>query len=326
MFKGIRRRMKGLDFLNSLEQWNGQGGFCPENIKKAMNYLDNPQDKIASIHVAGTNGKGSVSAALSSILAKEGYRVGLNISPHLVRINERIVVDGYSINNELLNEAALELKDCLKKLKITLTYHEALTAIAFIVYEWKKLDWIVVEVGLGGRLDASNILNCPKACVISSIGLDHQDILGPTKAEIAKEKAGIIKKGSRLFCGRMDAESLKIFNDIAKSLGVETSSWGVSYKAEIVAKERSNGYTMRYMDLKCNEALSFKPSLKGTFQRDNMALAINVARSLNISPESCIKGVQEVFWPARFEKLDIGATSVILDCAHNIDGINALAE
>lgn len=318
--------MQGLEFLNTLKQWNGQGDFSPYNITKVMEFLGNPQDRIPSIHVAGTNGKGSVCVALASILGVSGRKVGLNVSPHLFRVNERIVIDGLSIEDDLLNDAALELKYSLEQLQITLTYHEALTAAAFLVFSSLKLDWIVIEVGLGGRLDASNVLSCPEACVITSIGLDHQDVLGSTRLEISREKAGIIKRGSRLFCGKINSESLVVIDQAADLLSVPKWHWGEDYMAELLPRKNSDGYIMRYHDLRKNSEFLVHPALKGSFQRDNMALAIGVATALGFSEAACTRGVEKVYWPARFEKVPIDESFVIFDCAHNSDGFQALVE
>lgn len=318
--------MRGLNFLDSLQQWNGQGDFTPEALRRVMRYLGNPQDNIPSVHVAGTNGKGSVCAAVASMLGAAGYRVALNISPHLVRINERIVVDGASIANEALDETALELKGIMEKLGETLTYHEALTALAFLVSKNSKVDWMVIEVGLGGRLDASNVLKRPEACVITSIGLDHQHILGTTKATIAYEKAGIIKEGSRLLTGRIESEALNVIAAEAKARGVPHTRWGEHYSAELLGRQEGNGYAVEFQDLVNDEQCLFSPGLKGSFQVSNMALAIAVGRGIGLSLSSCKEGVEKVFWPARFEKIGDTHRLIILDCAHNMDGIEALVD
>ena len=309
---------EGLAFLDSLEQWGGQGGFGPERIAALMEYLGKPQDKIKSIHVAGTNGKGSVSAALASILGQSGARVGLNISPHLTRLHERIVIDGKSISDERLNKGAMHLKMAMKDSGITLTYHEALTALAFMVFASEELDWMVIEVGLGGRLDASNVLTCPKACVISSIGLDHQHILGESRPEIAKEKAGIFKPGSTAFAGNIDPHSISVLRKQAERAGIPLVEWGKDYWIE-----SSRSGDLVYFDHEL-AGVELHPGLHGLFQHENMALAMRVARSLGCPVEACVAGIESVFWPARYELVPYGESFVLFDCAHNVDGVEAL--
>ena len=207
--------MKGLDYLATLTRWDGTGEFNLTALSRVLNYFGNPQDKVPSIHVGGTNGKGSVCVTTAAIIGAAGYRCGLATSPHLSRINERIVIDGHEVDDYSLSTLALELeRSCVRK-KETLTYHEALTAMSFLAFFENKVDWMVVEVGLGGTLDASNVISKPEISVITTIDFDHEDILGNSLRLIAREKAGIIKNGSRVVIGPMSAEAreiiLKIF-------------------------------------------------------------------------------------------------------------------
>ena len=147
--------MNGLEYLQSLEAWDFKSAFSQNNISIVLDYLGNPQDKPRSIHVAGTNGKGSVSAMMSSILKQAGYRVGTNISPHLVKVNERFIINGEVISDVTLSEALITIKGAVEATGAPLSYHEALTAAAF--HAFRDLDWIVMEVGLGGRLSLIHI-------------------------------------------------------------------------------------------------------------------------------------------------------------------------
>ena len=172
----------GLEYLSKLTPWNGRGGFALEYITKVLERLGNPQDSLPSIHIAGTNGKGSVSSAVSSILAASGYRVGLNTSPHLEQMNERLVVDGLSVSDEFLGEFAFAVRNAAQRALVELSFHEAITAIAFLGFREIGVEWMVMEVGLGGRLDASNVISRPAATAIVTIDYDHQAILGNTLA------------------------------------------------------------------------------------------------------------------------------------------------
>lgn len=317
--------MNGIGFLKGLELWDGSSTFTPHSITRVMKYFGDPQDKIPSIHVAGTNGKGSVCSALASIWGRQGHKVGLNISPHLVRINERIVVDGMSVSDDMLDFAGHELKQAVERTGTALTYHEALTAVAFLIFKELGLDLIVIEVGLGGRLDASNVLERPEACVITSIGLDHQNVLGQTIKEIAYEKAGIIKRGSRLYCGKIKEEALEVIERVANDQGVEKLIWGRDFESILLPRTELCPYVFEYKSPN-GAASEFKPALKGAFQGRNMCLAIAVAEGLGISLPDAISGIEDFFWPARFERATYQGVDLIFDCAHNIDGMQAVAE
>ena len=174
----MNKVQQGLSYLNTLTPWNGRGGFALEAISKILKRLDNPQDSYPSIHIAGTNGKGSVSSATASILAATGYKVGLNTSPHLQSLNERIVFDGLPISMETLGEFAYDIRSVSAKALEELSFHEAITALSFLAFREMGVEWAVVEVGLGGRLDASNVISRPAATAIVTIDFDHQHILG----------------------------------------------------------------------------------------------------------------------------------------------------
>jgi dihydrofolate synthase / folylpolyglutamate synthase len=167
--------MDGIGFINSLPGWDGRKRFDLVDFAQLMTALGNPQDRPRAVHIAGTNGKGSAAAAVASILGVAGNRVGLMTSPHLMHVNERIVVDGIPISDGCLSECILRTKHFADSIGVQPSYFEYLVAAGFIACE--KCDWIVVEVGLGGRLDATNVLSAPKACAIVSIGWDHENIL-----------------------------------------------------------------------------------------------------------------------------------------------------
>lgn len=174
-----------------------------ERINELMNRLGNPQDELRFIHVAGTNGKGSVCAMIASVLTESGYTVGLFTSPHLRRFNERIKINGTDISDEELTALAEEISPHVERMAEKPTEFELTTAMALLYYQRKHCDPVVLEVGLGGRLDSTNVIPSPEAAVITSIGLDHTEVLGGTLEEIAREKAGIIKE--KKLCGAVRA-------------------------------------------------------------------------------------------------------------------------
>lgn len=315
---------QGLQYLSNLAEWQGTGDFSLGPMQSIMKALGNPQDTIPSIHVAGTNGKGSVAAAIASILGAGGNRVGLTISPHLSRINERVLIDGLPASDELLDEFGVMLKRVAEKEGIELTFFEGITALAFLIFSELKLNWMVVETGLGGRLDATNVLSKPKAVVIVTIDLDHEEILGCTLAKIASEKAGIIKAGSMLVVGEIDTQPLEVILRAARERQVKGSFvFGEDYGVEDLA----NGFSRTYRLLtKSVPVFDFEPSLKGRHQAHNMAVAIQTCLALGSSREDCQLGVRNVFWPARLEEIQYQGKTWLLDCAHNVAGASRLAE
>lgn len=276
----------GTDYLNSLKPWTGKGDFSPTNTNRALELLGNPQDSYPTIHIGGTNGKGSTSVFCASILGASGLKVGLTTSPHFISPSERIVVDGEPISDSTLNELMLRVKT----LNIELTYHEALTVAAFMHFRDEKVDYAVIEVGLGGRLDSTNVIKAPKVVAITSIGLDHEAILGSTEEEIAKEKAGIVKEGVPVFLGDIKDSLVSIFG--------------------------SNTIKVAPKDFSC-----FEVKLKGTFQESNMALAEAIARHLGFT--TIKEGLENAFLPGRFERI---GERYILDSAHNPQAFHRLKE
>lgn len=292
----------GLEYLKTLKPWAGQGGFRLEPMRQVMDALGNPQDSYRTVHVAGTNGKGSVSAMIASGLGSAGYKVGLNISPHLIELNERFVVDGVSLSDRQISQAALKVKDVADKEGILLSLHEALTAIAFVSFREAKVDYAVIEVGLGGRLDASNVINNPEAVVITSIGYDHVDILGDSLESIAYQKAGIIKKGRAVIVGEMDSSALDVIKSEARSLNSSCFVLNEDFF----------------------ELGGIQIALNGVHQRRNGAVAAKTLELLGISCTDIKNGLSNVYWPARLEEISYQSRRLLFDCAHNPAGMNTL--
>ncbi|MCB0329088.1 MAG: bifunctional folylpolyglutamate synthase/dihydrofolate synthase [Bdellovibrionales bacterium] len=297
------------------------GGFGLDGIVEACRAFDNPQDSFKSIHVAGTNGKGSVTSFLSQILIEAGFRVGKSTSPHLVRVNERISLNEVSITDGQLEDVLGRIRAHIEEGGITLSFFETMTLAAFLHFRDEGVDYAVFEVGLGGRLDATNVLAKPEATVITSIGLDHQLILGDTIKEIAAEKAGIAKPGVALFLGTLgievDSEATKTIKSCASAVGAPVIQLGVDAS---VAMEPDPHLSLS------QDSIFLAPKLQGSHQIRNAGLSALVAYSIGISREKIERGIAATFWPGRLERIDAADRSFLIDCAHNIDGFRVVAD
>ena len=279
-----------------------------ESIERLLSYLDNPHKGLRYIHVAGTNGKGSVCTMLSEILISAGYNTGLYTSPALVDFNERIRLNGKEITDEELALCTERVKEACEKIENDGFSHptefEIVTAIAFLYYKMKKADVVVLEVGMGGRLDATNIIEKPLVSVITSISLDHTDRLGSTVAEIAGEKCGIIKKGSITVTSAFQNEdALSVIEKKAEKLIIAP-------KPEL-KEESLSGITINYGNME-----NVFISLTGEHQVENASIAICVAKAIGIFDENIREGLKKVKHPARMEVIRENPP-VILDGAHN---------
>jgi dihydrofolate synthase/folylpolyglutamate synthase len=278
-----------------------------DRMREALARLGNPERGPRYVHVAGTNGKGSTSAMTESILRAAGCRTGLYTSPHLHRFVERIRVDGEPVSEDFVVRNVESLRAMLDAPGApALTFFEATTCLAFQAFRDAACDVVVLEVGLGGRLDATNVIEpqATLATAITSIGLDHQAYLGDSLASIAFEKAGIVKAGVPLVVGDVPDEARKVIEDVA---------WSKNAAAlHARADERDEA------------------SLRGTFQRRNVAVVralVGVLRAngFAIDDAAIERGLNAVRWPGRLE-LHAGAPSWLFDAAHNLDGVRALAD
>jgi len=305
--------------------------FGLENIRKVLAELGEPQKSFPSIHVAGTNGKGSVCAMLTGILSRHGLRVGMYTSPHLVSVTERIRVGWRPISSSdfcrLLSRVKLSCDRLIRerKLKAPLTYFEHLTALAFLYFRERRVDIAVLEVGMGGRFDATNVV-FPLVSVITTIGLDHRKYLGSTLGRIAAEKAGIIKPGVPVVSGLRDGPARRVVRARARQVRsplIETRAASGGLEAERVR----TGY--KFVFRHGGEVYRFRPRLQGLHQGRNAAAAIAAAAVLSTSwrrldVEKIRKGIEEAEWPGRLEVLS-RRPLVVLDGAHNEEGARALA-
>ena len=287
-----------MDYENAIKLLTSKDNFYIDlslnRIKKALEILNNPQDTLKCIHVAGTNGKGSVCAMLESILREAGFKTGLYTSPHIWEYTERIKVNG----NDISKERFAQYTEKICSLGVHLTEFEILTIIAFLYFKDENVDIVVLETGLGGRLDATNVIKSNLCAIITQIDLDHTDRLGNTKEEIAQEKAGIIKPDCPVITS-MGYEAIRDKADECNSMFILTSP---------------------YVNPDYSEALA----LKGQHQTENLALVITAIEYLfkDITTETIKSGLKKVKHPCRFEyRRD---KNLIIDASHNPNGITAL--
>lgn len=311
---------KSVEYIHSLLVFGSKPGF--QRINKVLELLDNPQDKIKSFHVAGTNGKGSTSVLMQSICSASGLKTGLFISPFVVDFCERIQIDGQFIPEFRLAELVTEIKGITDNLDELFkpTEFEFITAVAFKYFFEEKIDVAVIETGLGGLLDSTNVIKQPLAAVITKIDIDHTDILGDTIEKITLQKCGIIKKKCMVIsCGTQKAEVLDIIKESAKQ---SKSPFYVNCLNEITdANIDINGTSFK---LNGND---YSIQLIGIHQLDNAASAITAIQksSLKISNQQIQVGLKNAKFPARLEVLSQNPV-VILDGAHNPNGAKALAQ
>lgn len=283
-----------------------------ERIKKILKLLDNPQEKLKIIHIAGTNGKGSTSAIINQILIDNGYNVGLYTSPHLITYNERIKINNIPISDADFLKILKKIIDLSTQNNIDITEFELLTAVMYEYFYQKKVDFAIVEVGLGGRYDATNCIENPLISVITSISHDHTDRLGNSYKKIAFEKAGIIKKNSPVIFSK-DNKAYKYLLEYANDISAKVIS---PIKTKISVLNNKNYLTIK------NEKFEF--SLKGKHQSQNASLAYSTIKYLSdngIKINNINNSFNKIKWSCRFECF---ANNVILDGCHNPDGAKIL--
>lgn len=301
-----------------------------------LEQLGNPHQAYPIIHVTGTKGKGSVTAMCSHILRSAGYRTGMYTSPHLDDYAERIQVNGVNIPHSTLVEIVEEIKPAVQKIE-GLTTFEITTALAFLYFSRQRVDAAVIEVGLGGRLDATNVV-MPVVSVITSISYDHMFVLGNTLGEIAGEKAGIIKPQVPVVCAPQEEEALRVIQKKAQQCAAELYIVGRDYQAETVHQSlRRQTIKLAYhpypkenvgVDIKACSYLEVSIPLLGQHQVENAAVAFAAIdifrqRALPITDRDIQIGFSRTIWPGRFEVIS-ESVPVILDCAHNRESIHEL--
>jgi dihydrofolate synthase/folylpolyglutamate synthase len=301
----------------------GRGAtFGLERMQAAMRALGHPERELAAVHVAGTNGKGSVCAMVEAIGRAAGERTGLFTSPHLCLIEERIRLDGELIDAERFGDALSRVLP----LEPALTFFELMTAAAIVAMRDAQVTLPVFEVGLGGRLDATNVLSAPRCTAITSIAHDHTQLLGDSLAAIAREKAGIVKSGVPLVLGPLDAEA----RDAALSIANERAAqpvWmvGAADQADlapiVLHPPAPDGFAVTTPR---GHVAGLQLSLDGDHQRDNAAVACGIAHAVGLPDDAIRAGLAAARWPGRLERVDGAGVTVLLDCAHNDHAARAL--
>lgn len=308
--------------------------FDLENITVLAERLGRPDRACPSAHIAGTNGKGSTAAFLESILRHAGFRTGLYTSPHLERINERIRINGQEIRDEpfaaIFTRLQVLIEELLAahRLRAHPTYFECLTAMAFECFAHERVEFGVFEVGLGGRLDATNII-APVVSVITCIDFDHENFLGHSLKEIAAEKAGILKPGVPVVIAPQPSKAREVILARANQLGCPVAETPRAFQ---IGQESSQDgfFRARVTELSSGDTLEIVPSLPGRFQLQNAMNALAAARQLarggfRISVDDITEGIARTVWPGRLEKLQ-SSPDIYLDGAHNPGGARELAQ
>ncbi|MDH3269300.1 MAG: bifunctional folylpolyglutamate synthase/dihydrofolate synthase [Ignavibacteria bacterium] len=287
-----------------------------DNTIGFLNHLGNPQQELKTIHIAGSNGKGSTASFIASILQEFGLKVGLYTSPHFVKFNERVVINGKQIENEYISSFITDNENYINEHQ--LTFFEVTTAITFQYFREMKPDYCIIETGLGGRLDATNVLN-PLAVVITTISLEHTNILGNTIEQIAAEKAAIIKKGFNVFTGFLEKEAM----DVVEKKCKETKS--NIYPLKDFVSEIDEQVSLI---LEEGKQIEINPTLKGKYQKYNAALAtLTISKTFSFKDErKYLSGISKVLTntglQGRYEYYHKNPT-IIFDSAHNPESIKS---
>lgn len=323
-----------IDYLYGLQKYGIKLGL--QKTEMILSAIGSPQNDFRSVHIAGTNGKGSVSAMTASILRSHGFKVGLFTSPHLVSFTERITVNGVQISESEVAHLTEEIKSVITSLKVEPpTFFEFVTAMAFLYFSRKGIDWGVIEVGMGGRLDCTNVI-IPEASVITRISYDHKEFLGDTLTAIAGEKAGIIKKGIPVIASSQEKEAEDVIIKTASKQSSPLYLYGRDFSA-ILKKSDINGVAFDYIDSELHamnlSPLSLYTPLAGDHQLINSCLAAKTAyvllkhskkNSISDILESIKSGLAATRWRGRLEIFSHDPL-IMIDGAHNPDASEKLS-
>ena len=309
--------------LHGLQEREGSTFLSREEVLRLLGHLGNPQDRTPSIHIVGTNGKGSVGAMLAAILHCAGKSVGHTSSPHLYDLTERCFINGvpqtraeYLLALRTVHQRAVEAN-------LAPTFFVLTLLASFLEFHRLGLDWMIIEAGLGGVDDATNVLSRPRANVLTSVGYDHVEILGHTLADIAKKKAGVAKSGVPFFAGFLPDVAIGVVREIARERQSPLYLYGEEFRWDEGSEKLRTSQG--------NYELSLKNlSLPANYQRRNAVLASRIAFALGFSEEVVHDGLSRVQWPGRCEELSYlwgeKTQTVLLDVAHNEEGMRALGE
>ncbi|MEJ2202838.1 MAG: bifunctional folylpolyglutamate synthase/dihydrofolate synthase [Gemmatimonadota bacterium] len=296
-----------------------------ERVQRALEALDNPHRRFPSLHIGGTNGKGSVATTLAAVLDEAGRRTGCYTSPHLCSFRERIVVGGSALDEDVLTARAREIREVV--VRFGLTFFEAATVLGFYAFAREDVDIGVIEVGLGGRLDATNVLT-PLLSAVTNVADDHQDYLGDTLLKIGREKAGIVKPGVPFVTAETDPGILALFRDVASRAGAAV----VTIRPDEVVRdlEIAADHTAFTLDTSAWGELRIRTPLVGRHQAANAALAVSILERLpdGLRPdvEALVTGIAGVVHPGRDQIERVGTSTWLFDVAHNTAGIRSLVD
>ncbi|WDP89242.1 MAG: bifunctional folylpolyglutamate synthase/dihydrofolate synthase [Desulfobacter sp.] len=300
-----------------------------DTILNILRFLNNPQKNYKVVHVAGTNGKGSTATYIASILRQAGFRTGIYTSPHLVRFNERITVDGKEISDDDVVKA-YEAVNAVDIGKRRATFFEIATAMAFYQFSKEKVDWAVIETGMGGRFDATNVIK-PQVSVITNLSIEHTEYLGSTIKDLAREKGGIIKPNTPVVTAVSQPSGIEMLETIAK----ENKAPLFRFKKDFSIRKTPNKKTYAFQGIHNTYKDLVKP-LPGDHQRENLSLALAACELIfdhnkgrderyTVSPELVREGLSNARWPGRLEKI-MDEPLVILDGAHNLKAAQVLGK
>lgn len=312
---------EALSYIHSI-CWKGSK-LGLDRTRELLGKLDDPQKELKFIHIAGTNGKGSTAAMLSSILEEAGYRVGLYTSPFINRFNERMQVNHQPIPDEELAALTEYVRPHADAMADSPTEFELITALAMVWFARQKCDIVVLEVGMGGELDSTNIIDVPEAAVIAAMGLDHVKELGPTMADIARAKAGIIKEGGRVVSYGGNPEADEVIAAVCRARNASLCQ--PDFSAIVPGDFGLEGQTFSYKGWR-----GLRIPLVGAYQMNNAAVVLETVevlrqRGWSVSDEAVRQGLADTRWPARFEVLRRDPVFIV-DGGHNPHGIRATAE
>lgn len=317
--------MQYQEFLDHIyRKYSGNVKLELDRMRGLLADMGNPQHSLRGFHIAGTNGKGSVCATLEALCLAHGLRTGLNTSPHLINYTERFRLDGSDLPFERVLDVFHRFESLFEKWDAS--FFEITTAIAFQAFKEEQVQTAVIEVGLGGRLDATNLWN-PDVCAVTTIGLDHVKTLGGTVELIAAEKAGIIKSGVPVVLGNIPASPKKIITDKARELQAPLYIYGEDFSAAVTARQIT-GLEFDYR-FSCRKYLGLKTNLIGEHQAANIAVALTAfilymhRRGLKLNPQAVRKALTRINWQGRMQVLSTSPV-IIADGAHNVQGVQAL--
>lgn len=311
---------EALAYLDSVRWFGSKPGL--ERVRALLEKLGDPQKALKTVHIAGTNGKGSCAAMAASVLKAAGYRTGLYTSPYLFRFNERMQINGRPIEDETLAELVTELRPLVEGMEDHPTEFELMTATALLWFKRERCDIVVLEVGLGGRFDATNVVEAPEAAVIMNIGLDHTAVLGDTVEQIAFEKAGIVKPGCEVVLYQQQESVERVVRERCEALGATLHT--ADFARIVPEFDSLEGQVFSYKGAPC------AIPLLGSHQLRNAAVVLELvevlrARGWKLEPEAVEHGLYAVSWPARFELVH-EEPAFIVDGGHNPQCAETVAE